>query len=113
MRYLTEQALSSPRVRVDRNGSQLSIDEECQLFERSIAEARARFVAVASDQPRHGMSPSLVVDQQDALAGRARPAEDVAYFEADTVTGSRRLSDQHIALRQPFEIAAVDLLLCQ
>ena len=52
----------------DSNRAQLPIDEKCQVFERSIAEGRARFVAVAGDQSRHGMPPRLVVDQQYALA---------------------------------------------
>src|SRR5215208_4300211 len=84
---------------------ELAIDERLQLADRCVLERRARRIGNADNQARHGLPALAVVEEHDALAAYRRATEDVAHLEADTVTRPGRFGDEHIAGRQPFQIA--------
>ena len=82
------------------------VEEGAQFLERSVFKRRARLVHVADDQTRNRVPPRSIVKQDNLLTCLFRAGEHVPDFEADPEAGSRCFGDEHVAVRQPFEIAA-------
>ncbi len=70
------------------------------------ARVSQRGCDVAHDQPRDVRGACAIVEQHDPLARSIGAREDVPDLEPYAEARSRRLGDEHIAAREPVEIAA-------
>jgi len=91
----------------------MRIDEGGEIGEGPVGHRFARRIAIADDEPGDRMASGRVVEEYHALTGLLGPPEHVAHLETDAVTRAGRLGDQHVAARQPVEIAPEHVVFAQ